>query len=132
MFEQDYILRMIRECVAVAMRMFFGIHPDNLENPDSLMIQDQEKRDLSNELILKLQDGDIREVLSELHALTGEHTKDDLLIGLEIYSYIMRMDENFLDANQIDYPEIREDMRTFFAQYGISDQLFHLIFFESS
>ncbi|MDE5769125.1 MAG: hypothetical protein K2H82_07040 [Oscillospiraceae bacterium] len=116
MFEQDYILRMIRECVAVAMKMFFGINP---ENPEILVIQDQEKQNLSNELILKLQDSDIREVLSELHALTWERTKDDLLIGFEVYSHLMGMGENFLDANQIDYPEIRENMRIFFAQYGI-------------
>ncbi|MDE6087260.1 MAG: hypothetical protein K2G25_02615, partial [Oscillospiraceae bacterium] len=124
--EQDYILRMIRECVAVAMKMFFGINP---ENPEIFFIRDQEKQDLSNKLILKLQDGNIREVLSELHAITGEHTKDDLLIGLEVYSHLMRMDENFLDVDQIDYPEIREDMKSFFAQYGISDTLFDLIFF---
>lgn len=126
MFEQDYILRMIRECVAVVMKMVFGISP---ENPDVFVIQDQEKQDVSHELLLKLDNSSIREVLSELHAVTGSHTKDDLLIGLELYSRLMRLPEDRLDAEQTDYPEIREDMRRFFGQYGISDALFDLIFF---
>ncbi|MDE5754296.1 MAG: hypothetical protein K2H89_07130 [Oscillospiraceae bacterium] len=126
MFEQDYIMRQIRECVAVTMKLIFKI---DMPVPETMVIQNQEKQAKSQELILRIDVDPIKDVLSDLNHITKEKTRDDLLIGFQFYSRIFQKDEDFFDSNQISYSEIREEMKQFFLQYGIFEELFDLIFF---
>lgn len=127
MFEQDYIMRQIRQIIEVAMKMFFNV---DTVRPEAMIIQDRNKQDKSNELILKIDDNNIRDAIADFKSLTNDKTKDDLLIGFNLFTKLCSLDEDILEANNITYSEIQNEMKTFFAQYGITDKLFDLIFME--
>lgn len=127
MFEQDYIIRQIKECVATAMKLVFNIE---IESYGSVMIQDKEKKAQADELLLKIDRGNIRDAISELYAMVVEdRTKDDLLIGLLFYSHICEKDDDFLDINNINFSEIKDGMKYYFSQFGIPE-VTDLFFFE--
>ena len=128
MLEQDYIMRQIRQIIAIIMKVLFGI--DTVE-PETIAIVDLLKKAKSDWLIEELDSGNIREAIAEFRVATESQTKDDLFIGFNFFSHLCSLDEDILDANQITYSEIKDEMRAFFAKYGISDQLFDLIFFEA-
>ena len=82
MFEQDYIIRQIKECVAAAMKLIFGL---DTETPASMEFQNKEKQALSDELIMEIDNGNIKNAISNMYLNTLDKTKDDLLIGLIVY-----------------------------------------------
>lgn len=127
MFEQDYIMRQIRQIIEMAMKMFFNI--DTIK-PETMMIQDTNKQAKSDELILKIDDNNIRDAIADFKSATDGNTKDDLLIGFNLFTRLCALDDDILETNNITYSEIQDEMRTFFAQYGITDRLFDLIFME--
>lgn len=79
MFEQDYIIRQIKECVAAAMKLIFEL---DTETPASMEFQNKEKQALSDELIMEIDNGNIKNAISNMYLNTLDKTKDDLLIGL--------------------------------------------------
>lgn len=128
MLEQDYIMRQIRQIIAIIMKVLFGVDTVDYE---TIAIVDLLKKAKSDWLIEELDSGNIREAIAEFRAVTESQTKDDLFIGFNFFSHLCSLDEDILDANNITYSEIKDEMRAFFAQYGISDQLFDLVFLEA-
>lgn len=127
MFEQDYIMRQIRQMIEVAMKLFFNI---DTVRPETMIIQDHNKQAKSDELILKIDDNNIRDAIADFKSATNDKTKDDLLIGFNFFTKLCELDEDILEANNITYSEIQDEMKIFFAKYGITDKLFNLIFME--
>lgn len=127
MLEQDYIMRQIRQMIAIIMKVLYGI---DTVTPESIAIIDLAKRAKSDWLIEEIDSGNIREAIAEFRAATKNQTKDDLFIGFNFFSHLCSLDEDILDANNISYAEVKDEMRAFFAKYGIENQLFDLIFFE--
>ena len=118
MFEQDYIIRQIKQFVAAAVKLVFKI---DTELPESMMIQDEEKKVISDELLLKIDSGNIRDAVSQLYTMTEDKNKDDLLIGLMFYSHLCEKDDDFLNLNNISLSEIKEGMKYYFSQFGIPE-----------
>ncbi|MDE6657636.1 MAG: hypothetical protein K2J88_03520 [Oscillospiraceae bacterium] len=127
MFEQDYIMIQIKQIIEVAMKMFFNI---DIATPATMMIQDQDKRDKSDKLILEIDGNNIRNAIADFKSVTSDKTKDDLLIGFYFFTKLCALDEEILNANNITYSEIQDEMRMFLAQYGIGEQIFNLIFMQ--
>lgn len=127
MFEQDYIMRQIRQIIAVIMKMFFNI---DRGTPETMIIQNHDKQAKSDELILKIDNNNIRDAIADFKSAMNDKTKDDLLIGFNFFTKLCGLDEDILNANNITYSEIQDEMKIFFAQYGISDRLFDLLFME--
>ena len=120
-------MRQIRQMIAIIMKVLFGI---DTVTPESIAIIDLAKRAKSDWLIEEIDSGNIREAIAEFRAATENQTKDDLFIGFNFFSHFCSLDEDILDANNISYAEVKDEMRAFFAKYGIENQLFDLIFFE--
>ncbi len=118
MFEQDYIVRQIKECVAAAMKLVFGIEIDNAA---AMEFDTLEKKSLSDKLKLQIDKGDIKGALSEMYLNSIEKTKDDLLIGLIVYTYIYEKNDNFIDSCSINYSEIRNSAKEYFSKFGIPE-----------
>ncbi|MDE6004498.1 MAG: hypothetical protein K2G88_03835 [Oscillospiraceae bacterium] len=127
MFEQDYIMIQIKQIIEVAMKMFFNI---DIATSATMMIQDQDKQDKSDKLILEIDGNNIRNAIADFKSVTSDKTKDDLLIGFYFFTKLCALDEEILNANNITYSEIQDEMRMFLAQYGIGEQIFNLIFMQ--
>lgn len=126
MFEQDYIVRQIKECVAAAMKLLFGL---DTNNPASIEFQNMEKKALSDQLITEIDKGNIRNIISNLHLYTLDKTKDDLLIAMIVYSRICDKNDDFLDSCSIDFSEIKENAKNYFSEFGLSS-VSDVIFFD--
>lgn len=118
MYEQDYIMRQIKECVAVAMKVFFDIETDP---PASLIIQNHKKQVLADNLMDKIDSGKIEQAIFELKSETCNKYLDDLLLGYKFYSYLCQKDDDFLEKYNINYYDIKNEMKNFFAGYISSD-----------
>lgn len=117
MFEQDYVIRQIKECVAAAMKLLFGLDTNNLA---SIEFQNKEKQAMSDKLITEIDKGNIRNVISNLYLNTLDKTKDDLLIGMMVYSHLCEKNDDFLDSYSISFSEIKESAKKFFSEFGLS------------
>ncbi len=118
MFEEDYIMRQIKECVAAAMKLVF-----NIDTPTraSLIINSRDNLEKLNSLLQTMDEGRIRESITSLHKYTKERTLDDLLIGMDFYTHLCEIDDDILEADNMNYSDIREDMKKFFSDFGLSN-----------
>lgn len=118
MFEEDYIMRQIKECVAAAMKLVF-----NIDTPTraSLIINSRDNLEKLNSLLQTMDEGRIRESITNLHKYTKERTLDDLLIGMDFYTHLCEIDDDILEADNMNYSDIREDMKKFFSDFGLSN-----------
>ena len=118
MFEQDYIMRQIKECLDAAMKLLFHV---NVESPAMLVLKDQQKQALCLKLTDMIDDGKKPEAISELDTATSEKTRDDLIVGYRFYTHLCQKDDDFLELHSLRYSEIEAEMKRFFSGYLSSD-----------
>ena len=118
MFEDDYIMRQIKECCAAVLRLVFHI---NVESPATLLIKDKQKQDVATRLTDLIDDGKIREAMAELDSETADKTLDDLLIGYRFYTHLCQKDDDFLEKYMLKYSDIEYEMKQFFSKYASSE-----------
>ena len=123
MFEQDYIMRQIKECLDAAMRLLFHV---NVESPAMLVLKDQQKEALVRKLTDMLDDGRVREAVSELDSSTAERSRDDLIVGYRFYTYLCQKDDDFLEKYGLKYSDVEAEMKRFFSDY-ISPEVVDLV-----
>lgn len=116
MFEQDYIMRQIKEITAVIAKVMFGAKVDQ----SFYMLQEAE-RQKAYTLIEKLRNGEIKEAVDEMDRLTDNNTKENLMIGLEFYTQLSNMDDDFFTANGYTTVMARKDFRRFTKKFGVED-----------
>ena len=87
MFEQDYIIRQIKECVAAAMKLIFGL---DTETPASMEFQNKEKQALSDELIMEIDNGNIKNAISNMYLNTLDKTKEMMIFWIQIQSVFLK------------------------------------------
>ena len=116
MFEQDYIMRQIKEITAVIAKVMFGAKVDQ----SFYMLQEVE-RQKAYTLIEKLRNGEIKEAVDEMDRLTDNNTKENLMIGLEFYTQLSNMDDDFFTANGYTTVMARKDFRRFTKKFGVED-----------
>lgn len=126
MFEQDYIKRQIKECVAAAMKLLFN---KEYETPASVEFQNREKQALADKIRDDIDTGSITDAITYMYQNTTDKSLDDLLIGMIVYTHLCEKDDDFLESNSFSITDARESAKTFFSQFGISD-ISDLIFFD--
>ena len=123
MFEQDYIMRQIKECLDAAMRLLFHV---NVESPAMLVLKDQQKEELVQKLTDMLDGGKVREAVSELDYATADGSKDDLIVGYRFYTHLCQKDDDYLEAYGLKYSDVESEMKRFFSRY-ISPEVVDLV-----
>jgi hypothetical protein len=114
MFEQDYIMRQIKECLDAAMRLLFHV---NVESPAMLMLKDRQKEALTMKLTDMLDGGKVREAISELDSSTAEGSRDDLIVGYRFYTHLCQKDDDYLEQYGLKYSDVESEMKRFFSRY---------------
>ncbi|MDO4862579.1 MAG: DUF6483 family protein [Ruminococcus sp.] len=118
MFEQDYIMRQIKECLDAAMRLLFHV---NVESPALLVLKDQQKEELVQKLTDMLDGGKVREAVSELDSATADGSQDDLIVGYRFYTHLCQKDDDFLELYGLRYSDVETEMKRFFSRYISSE-----------
>ena len=115
MFEQDYIMRQIKEITAVMAKVLF-----NAKVEDSfVMLQEAENQQVFN-LVEMTRNGKLKDAVEEVDRLTDNNTKENLMIGLSFYNYLNDIPEYIFTENEYNSARLRRDFRKFVNKYGLS------------
>ena len=115
MYQEDYILRQIQMLGRFIAKYAFGME---IESTTDLLPMNPEKRDEANELLRKVDSGNIREAEADLERITAGRTLDDLLVGMAFYSRIGEKSESFLDDHAYNDVDLKLGLRSFAGRFG--------------
>ena len=117
MFEQDYIMRQINQFIKVLVKMLFNI---DSEFPTSQLLEYTNARGSTEDLLRKINDGNINEAENDLFELIEDKTKDSLLTGIIFYSHLNDKDDVFLESNDFSRDEVEDGIRHLLSEYDIN------------
>lgn len=116
MFEQDYLMRQIKEMIAVIMKAIFGAE---LKSADAVIAYQQQNGEDDNGLLYRMIDsGNIREAEEMLYESMEAKTAANLLKGYAFYQYLAQKDDDFLESNHYDRNLIADGARRLAALFG--------------
>ena len=121
-YEEDYVMRMIKEAVEVLMRVALNkkgpMYEPDAENKYG------ESDGLYDRLLRMADEGQINEAENLLYDAIEEKSADHLEIGLAFYYHINEFQDEFLQANRYSRDEIRDGLRNLLREYEIDDSVF--------
>lgn len=118
MFEQDYVMRMIKEMIRALLKLLFDIDSDT---PSAELIQDDNAK---NQLIIltdMIDAGNINMAENELYRTISDNNMLDLKVGILFYSYLNNKDDEFLQQNHFSRDEVEMGIRNLAAKFKVSD-----------
>lgn len=124
MFEQDYIMRMIKEMVRLFLKILFNI---NTDSPTAELLENEQKQGILNNLTNMIDEGNINKAENELYSIIENGEKDDLEMVILFYSYLNDKDDDFLSEHDFSREEVKNGLKTGLSKYGfesLSDLLF--------
>ena len=116
MFEQDYIMRMIKEIARVLAKVFFNIDSKTIEEDSK---EDKETQQMLTELFDMVDEGLINEAENILFEMAEKGIKTDLQIVLQFYSYLNDKSDLFLEEHNVSREEILSGLSDVTAKYGV-------------
>ena len=115
MFEQDYIMRQIKEITAVMAKVLFNA---NVEDSFA-MLQEAERQKVFT-LVEMTRNGKLKDAVEEIDRLSENNNKENLMIGLSFYDHLSEIDEAVFVENGYNSARLRRDFRKFVNKYGLS------------
>lgn len=116
MFEQDYIIRLIREMIRSILKLLFNI---NTDSPSVELLEESEQKETLNELLGMIDEGKINEAENKLFEIIEGTDRNNLKIALLFYSYLNDKDNSFLEDNDFSRAEIKQGLTDIASQYGL-------------
>lgn len=103
-YEQDYIMRMIKQMIAALVSVLLGKENKVYELP--LEDQYQSSEGILRELLTMVNDGKINEAENLLYAEFEEGDKRDIEKAILFYSYLNKLDDDYLEKCNYSREEI--------------------------
>lgn len=116
MFEQDYIMRLIREMVRALLKLLFHI---DTQSPTTDMFEDAEMKKQAEYLQRLVDDGKINEAEQELFDMVDRNNRNILGVALVFYSYLNDKEDGWLTENGFSREEIKQGIEDIVSAYGI-------------
>ena len=117
MFEQDYVMRLIKEMVRAILKLLFNIDPDS---PSAELLEDAKEQQTLDELLDMVDNGFINEAENKIYEITEEGKKTDLEMALLFYSYLNDKSDEFLEAHNYSRDEIKAGLKDITVRYGVA------------
>ena len=116
MFEQDYIMRLIKEMIRTILKLLFNI---DTEIPTLELLENEEEKATLETLLNMVDDGDINEAENRIFAMAEAGNKENLELVLLFYSYLNEKSDDFLVENNFSRKEIQDDLKYILSKYGL-------------
>lgn len=116
-YENDYIMRLIREMIRAIIKLIFHI---DTENPLEALAKDEKSQQVLDRLLNRIDEGKINEAENELFDMTCDGSRTNLEIALLFYTYLNEKEDDFLRAHDYSREEIRLGLEDLIGRYGIS------------
>ena len=107
MFEQDYVMRLIKEMVRAILKLLFNI---DTESPTIELLENKEDKETLENLIDMVDAGEINEAENRLYDLISATDMNSLEVAILFYSYLNDKTDDFLEANDFSRDEIKLGM----------------------
>ena len=107
MFEQDYVMRLIKEMVRAILKLLFNI---DTESPTIELLENKEEKETLENLIDMVDAGEIKEAENRLYDLISATDMNSLEVAILFYSYLNDKTDDFLEANDFSRDEIKLGM----------------------
>ena len=117
MYEQDYIMRLIKEMVRAILKLLFNI---DTESPSSELLKDAEEKQTLDSLLDMIDEGRINEAENSLYDSIENLDKSGLEISLLFYSYLNDKSDEFLEEHDFNREEVKQGLEDITSRYGIS------------
>lgn len=117
MFEQDYVMRLIKEMVRTILKLLFNI---NTETPTVELLENKEEKETLENLLDMIDDGRINEAENRLYDLTSDTDVNSLEIALLFYSYLNDKTDDYLEENDLSREEIKLGLENVAGSFGLS------------
>ena len=126
MFEEDYIIRTIKEMVRTILKLLFHI---DAKTPTSDILENEVEKKRLEKLIDMVNHGQINEAENELYDFLDGEDKKQLKLALLFYSHLNDKTDEFLEENQFSREEIKLGIGNVTRQFGL-DSITEMFFTE--
>jgi hypothetical protein len=116
-FEQDYVMRLIKEMVRAMLKLLFNIDTDS---PTSELLEDSEEKTTLDTLLHMVDDGKVNEAENEIYEMIENLDQNYLEVALLFYSYLNDKSDEFLEDNNFSRDEVKEGLETIVSRYGLN------------
>ena len=116
MYEQDYIIRLIREMIRAVLKLIFRIDAESLTEE---MLEDSEVKAALDGLLDMVDEGKINEAENVVNEITEDGGYKNLETALLFYSYLNEKPDEFLEENNFSRDEVKEGLREIISRYGL-------------
>lgn len=123
MFEQDYIMRLIREMVRTLLKLLFHMDADPLSQD---FIPEGDTQNTLSRLLAMTDTGQINEAENHIYGLTYDKDMEHLKLALAFYSYLNEKEDYFLREHGYSREEIQSGIKDLLSRYGISGDMVDL------
>ena len=117
MFEQDYVMRLIKEMVRAILKLLFNIDTDS---PTTELLENKEERETLENLLDMVDAGKINEAENKLYDLISATDINSLEVALLFYSYLNDKADDFLEENDFSRDEIKLGIENVADRFGLS------------
>lgn len=116
MFEQDYIMRLVKEIIRVLLKLLFNL---DVEVPASDLLENREEKRILDALLDMVDAGNIDEAENQIYDLTVDGDIKHLETALLFYSYLNEKSDDFLTDHHFSREEIRSGLHDVVSGYGL-------------
>lgn len=129
MFEQDYIMRLIKEMVRAILKLLFHI---DVQSPTEELLEETENRVELEGLTDMIDNGDINHAENRLYAMIEEDMEngsgetafrkissmEKLKIAVLFYSYLNEKEDDFLTEHNFSREEVKMGLEDVLSKFG--------------
>ncbi|MDE7423710.1 MAG: hypothetical protein K2N51_08465 [Lachnospiraceae bacterium] len=116
MFEQDYIMRLIKEMVRAILKLLFHI---DTESPTSELIEDEKEKAALEALLDMVDEGSICKAENIVFEMIDAGDRKKLELVLLFYSYLNDKSDEFLEQNNFSRRQLQDNLKYILTQYGL-------------
>ena len=117
MYEQDYIMWLIKEMVRALLKLLFNI---DTRSPSAELLEDVEEKQALEKLLDMIDEGKIIEAENSLYDSVENMDKSGLEMALLFYSYLNDKTDAFLEEHDFNRNEVKQGLESITSRYGIS------------
>lgn len=117
MFEQDYLMRLIKEMVRAIFKLLFKVDTEQVTED---LIDNKEDSDMLNYLTDMVDAGQINDAENKLFDRLDKNDTGSLQIALLFYSHLNDKTNEFLEENNFSREEIKSGISNVADMFGIS------------
>ena len=118
MFEQDYIMRLIKELIRTILKLLFHINTDALTIE---LLEDEEEKETMEALLDMVDEGNINQAENKIFELVED--KANLEMILLFFSYLNDKPDEFLAENDFSRKELQDDLKYVLSEYGLDSMM---------